>query len=104
MERIEIYVHNIENKDTTLVEVNINDTIWEFEKRLNLLYPAVIFYNSMILANTLTFKFYGITNGDHLYISTSRFLQNFRFEDPLKKLMTTIKDKLKMLRSCEEFI
>lgn len=90
MERIEIYVHD-EKRGTTLIEVNKNDLVAVIEKKLQINGSILIYYNNMFLVNTLTFGFYGISNGEHLYISNSFSLKT------LTKVTKTLNEKLNLL-------
>ena len=71
-----IFVHT-EDKSVHQIEVNENDPIKIIEDKLRSKIRLLLFYNNNILMKGFSFKFYGVTSGDHIYVTGSQSLQAY---------------------------
>lgn len=77
-DRILVLVHTA-NKGVQTFEVDENEHVKVIEERLKSNVPLILYYNNMLLMKNFSFKFYEITNGDHIYTSESQSLQAYSY-------------------------
>ena len=71
-----LFIHTEENKIHN-IEVQENDPIKIIDQKLHSPISLLLFFNNNILIKTFSFKFYGISSGDHIYATKSQSLHAY---------------------------